>query len=99
MLKAKMRFETPNGCKYLPQLFKHFAHKTEVEYSESEGHCTLPTGPAYLTADGGGLTATVEGADDAGVERAKHIIADHLRRFAFRAAPAEFNWSTVVPQV
>lgn len=98
MLRAEMHFETPNGRKYLAQLCKHFSHKIEVRYSDDEGVCSLPTGPANLRADDGSLTATVEAADDAGLERAKHIITDHLRRFAFREEPEEFTWTTVTPQ-
>lgn len=89
---AEMRFETPNGRKYLVQLCKHFAHKIEVEYTETEGRCVLPPGPALLSADDTGLTAKVEAADEAGLARSRHIIDDHLRRFAFREEP-EFVWT------
>lgn len=36
------RLETANASKYLQQLCKHFAHKVEVRFDETEGHCALP---------------------------------------------------------
>lgn len=89
---AELNFETSNARRYLVQLCKHFAHKVEVSYTDEEGHAALPTGPAILKADDTNLFAQVEAEDAEGLGRAKHIIGDHLRRFAFREEPGEFEW-------
>ncbi|MDK3075347.1 DUF2218 domain-containing protein [Sedimentitalea sp. JM2-8] len=86
------RFETPNGSKYLQQLCKHFAHKVAVEYDPENGAVALPPGPARLTATGDALSVEITAEDDAGLARARHIIDDHLRRFAFREEFAGMNW-------
>lgn len=95
MLKATSRFETVNGRKYLAQLCKHFAHKVEVDYTDERGRCALPTGPAEMFADGGGITFTVSAEDELGLERAKGVITSHLVRFAFRENLEDLAWVEV----
>lgn len=89
---ATASFETSQGSKYLQQLLKHFAHKIEVEYSETEGRAALPPGPAELRADETGLHMRVSADSDEGLARAKHIIEDHLVRFAFREKLEKLDW-------
>lgn len=93
MLTAKTRFETENASKYLQQLCKHFAHKVTVEFDAETGRAELPPGPATLAADASGLDIAVTGPDAAGLARAKHIVEDHLLRFAFREAPEALAWT------
>ncbi|MBR9763407.1 MAG: DUF2218 domain-containing protein [Rhodobacteraceae bacterium] len=92
MLAARSTFETGNGSKYMQQLLKHFAHKIDVEYDESDGRAALPTGPATLRADAQGLHMQVTAPDAEGLERAKHIIESHLVRFAFRDNLERLDW-------
>jgi len=92
MLTSHARFETPNGSKYLQQLCKHFGHKVEVEYDETRGRAALPPGPAELTPDDGGLHMTVSAGDEEGLGRARHIVEDHLKRFAFREEFDALDW-------
>lgn len=93
MLKSHARFETPNGSKYLQQLCKHFAHKVDVEFDETDARAALPPGPATLKADATGLSVTVTAKDDASMGRARFIIDDHLKRFAFREDFAGLDWN------
>lgn len=92
MLTATGRFETANASKYLQQLCKHFGHKVAVRFDAESGEAALPPGPARLHADGRALSATVTAGDAEGLARAKHIIDDHLRRFAFREDFATMDW-------
>ncbi|MGZ9810174.1 DUF2218 domain-containing protein [Pseudoroseicyclus sp. H15] len=85
-------FRTEYASKYLQQLCRHFAHKIAVEYDENRGVVQLPIGPAVLTATGSELSVEVTAADDAGLERARHIIDDHLARFAFREEFTSMEW-------
>ncbi|MCA0870066.1 DUF2218 domain-containing protein [Seohaeicola saemankumensis] len=93
-MESHARFETPNGSKYMQQLCKHFAHKVEVEFDDTQARAALPPGPATMQADATGLSVTVTASDDAGMERARFIIDDHLKRFAFRESFAGLSWSS-----
>ncbi|WP_204115219.1 DUF2218 domain-containing protein [Shimia biformata] len=86
-------FATPNGSKYLQQLCKHFSHKINVEYSETEGVCSFPMGQAFLSADADGLTVRFELEDAETVDRARSVIDSHLARFAFRENFETMAWS------
>jgi len=94
MLESHARFETPNASKYLGQLCKHFAHKVEVEYDKTDGRAALPPGPATLKADDKGLSVTISAQNSEGLERAKFIIDDHLKRFAFREGLTGLDWDS-----
>ena len=85
-------FTTDHASKYLQQLCKHFAHKIEVEYDPLSARMALPTGPATLAADDDRLTARISGADDAALDRARHIIDDHLKRFDHRENFEAMDW-------
>ena len=93
MPTASTRMETPNARKYLVQLAKHFAHKIEVEASESEARLLFPAGPIRLTADDAVLAAEVEAADAEGIERLKDVLWRHLERFAFREPELRATWT------
>ncbi|WP_371156441.1 DUF2218 domain-containing protein [Jannaschia sp. 2305UL9-9] len=88
------RFETANASRYLQQLCKHFAHKVEVRHDETSGEAALPTGPATLRAEPGALIVTVTADDADGLARARHIVDDHLKRFAFREAFETMSWTS-----
>jgi len=92
MLTAQAKWTTENGSKYLQQLCKHFAHKIEVTFSETEGRATLPPGPAHLTADATGLWVEVTAQDADGLDLAKAVIDSHLKRFAFREGFETMPW-------
>lgn len=87
------RFTTSNGSKYLQQLCKHFAHKIEVSFTETEGTCTFELGQAFLTADLDGLTIRFELNDAKSTEMAHQVIDKHLERFAFRENFTAMDWS------
>ncbi|TMV11622.1 DUF2218 domain-containing protein [Arenibacterium halophilum] len=97
MISSTARFETPNGAKYIVQLCKHFAHKVDVSYDETSGRAALPPGPATMQADAQGLTVTVTAEADDGMTRARFIIEDHLKRFAFREDFERLTWSQPAP--
>ena len=97
MLTSTARFETPNGSKYIAQLCKHFAHKVDVSYDDTSGRAALPPGPATMAADAQGLTVTVTAEADDGMTRARFIIEDHLKRFAFREGLEGLTWSDPAP--
>jgi hypothetical protein len=75
---------TENGSKYLQQLCKHWAHKMVTEFDPAAGRVDFPSGPQlFLRVEGSLLHLKLETADDS-AERMEGVVADHLKRFAFR---------------
>lgn len=89
------QFATPNGAKYLAQLCKHFGRKVPAEVAEdgTSGEVRFAIGQARMQADDQGLTAILHGADQAALDQLRHIIDDHLKRFAFREGFEAMAWA------
>jgi hypothetical protein len=92
MAIARGRAKTASGSKYLQQLYKHWSHKFDVEFSENRGQVRFPSAVATIEASADALLVTIETADSESVEQLKAVVADHLDRFAFREAPLPFEW-------
>lgn len=92
-LFATGTFATDRASSYLQQLCKHFGHKVDVTFDAHSGTVALPVGPCHLSADGTTLRAEVSAADTAGLDRARHVIDDHLKRFAFRENFEQMDWA------
>ncbi|MGO4437195.1 DUF2218 domain-containing protein [Rhizobium sp. RAF56] len=77
--------QTSNASRYLQQLCKHWSHKFEVEFNERHGR--VPFGPqanVAFDASDDALTMTLGVADEETRTRMQTVVADHLKRFAFR---------------
>ncbi|MGX9116439.1 DUF2218 domain-containing protein [Mesorhizobium sp. BHbsci] len=82
---------TEHASRYLQQLCKHWAHKFPVEFDPNHGTIDLSLGRAALDADAAALHIAVT-ADEAGsLERLETVVADHIKRFAFREELI-FDW-------
>ncbi len=81
---ARARVTTANGSRYLQQLCKHWSHRFAVEFDPSAGTIGLTGAVLRLAADAEGLTLDLEAEDAATRERLMPVVAEHLRRFAFR---------------
>lgn len=87
------RVRTDNASRYLQQLCKHWSHKFAVTFDERTGKVPFSDDTeAAFTADDTYLTITLATADLNRVERMQDVIADHLKRFAFREE-LEFSWA------
>ena len=75
---------TANGSKYLQQLCKHWSHKLEVEFDAEHGRVAFPTSAVTFAATPETLTLTLSGPDAATLDRMEGVVAEHLKRFAFR---------------
>jgi hypothetical protein len=93
MLQATGTFSTPSASKYLVQMCKHFAHKIEVTYNDTNGSCAFPMGTATMHADAELLKVDIEVSDAEGLKQVKHVIDVHLERFAFREDFKTMHWS------
>jgi len=93
MLTATGSYTTENASKYLVQLCKHFAHKIDVEYSDTSGSCSFPMGTATMQADGKKLLVNIKVSDEEALKQVQHVIDIHLVKFAFRENFQNMEWS------
>jgi len=92
MAQSKADVHTASGSKYLQQLCKHWSHKMVTEFDPKQGRVDFPSGAQlFLEADDSVLHLRLEAPDD-GIERMESVVADHLKRFAFREELA-FDWA------
>ncbi|MCP9484105.1 DUF2218 domain-containing protein [Shimia sp. CNT1-13L.2] len=85
-------FETEHASKYLQQLCKHFAHKTDVVFDAEKADVVFPFGSAKMLAAKDKLTVTVSAEDDETLSKARVVIDKHLERFAFRENFSTMAW-------
>ena len=83
---------TEHASRYLQQLCKHWAHKFPVEFDQHHGAIDLTSlGRTVLEADARALHIAVAADDATSLERLETVVADHIKRFAFREELA-FDW-------
>jgi hypothetical protein len=82
---------TEHASRYLQQLCKHWAHKFPVEFDSNHGVIDLSSGRAVLDADAKALHIAVTVAEADATERLEAVVADHIKRFAFREE-LTFDW-------
>jgi len=82
---------TEHASKYLQQLCKHWAHKFPVEFDPNHGAIELSLGLTVLDADAAALRIAVTADDAETLARLESVVADHIKRFAFREELA-FDW-------
>lgn len=87
--------KTPNASKYLQQLCKHFSHKIEVSFDETQGTAAFEMGTAHMTADATELTVVCTVQDAAAIPVVHHVIDSHLEKFAFREGIEAMAWTTI----
>jgi len=85
MAKSVSTVRTDHASRYLQQLCKHWSHRFDVEFNEFTGK--VPFSPASslgLTANATSLVMTLNVEKPEDLERMQAVVADHLKRFAFR---------------
>ncbi|MEZ2331012.1 DUF2218 domain-containing protein [Mesorhizobium sp. RCC_202] len=82
---------TEHASRYLQQLCKHWAHKFPVEFDPSHGSIDLSLGRTVMDADPTALHITVSTDESGSLERLESVVADHIKRFAFREE-LTFEW-------
>ena len=81
-----------SASKYLQQLCKHWSHKMVTEFDPAKGRVDFPSGAQlFLEADASALHLKLEAPGDS-IERMEGVVADHLKRFAFREELV-FDWA------
>lgn len=82
---------TEHASRYLQQLCKHWAHKFPVEFDPEHGEIELSLGRTVMDAEAALLHIAVTAPDAASLDRLETVVADHIKRFAFREE-LSFDW-------
>ena len=82
---------TASASRYLQQLAKHWSHRFEVSFDAHHAEIPLPFGRCLLDADAEQLQVRLLGVEGADMARFQEVVADHLKRFAFRE-DLRFDW-------
>jgi hypothetical protein len=91
MVLSAADVKTERASRYLQQLCKHWSHKMTTEFDPEKGRVDFPSGAQLLLeADAAELHLKLEAPED-GLERMQTVVADHLKRFAFREE-LQFAW-------
>ncbi|ACM24819.1 DUF2218 domain-containing protein [Agrobacterium sp. SHOUNA12C] len=77
--------KTDHASRYLQQLCKHWSHKFTIEFNETAGKVPFnPETSLELAADASSLLMTLHVENPQDLDRMQNVVADHLKRFAFR---------------
>lgn len=93
MASSTATVATQSASRYLQQLCKHWGHRFVVTFDPTNGEIDFGGRQSVgLSATEALLVVTVRDADEAGLPKLEQVVADHLKRFAFRET-LEFDWS------
>lgn len=85
MLESHSKVRTSNASRYLQQLCKHWGHRFAVNFDAERGAIDFGGGETLdLSASEGMLHLRAGIAEGGDLSALEQVIADHLRRFAFR---------------
>jgi hypothetical protein len=96
MATSVSNVKTEHASRYLQQLCKHWSHRFSVEFDAAAGKVPFsPENVLDLVAEPGSLvmTLTIEKPED--LEHMQNVIAEHLKRFAFREE-LDVSWTVRV---
>jgi hypothetical protein len=91
MLTSRADVATEHASRYLQQLCKHWSHKFPVEFDPRHGAIQLSIGRTVMDADDQALHIALAADDEASLDRLETVVADHIKRFAFREE-LSFDW-------
>lgn len=91
MPTSRVDVATEHASRYLQQLCKHWAHKFPVEFDPTHGTIDLSMGRTIMDADATALHISVTSDEAGSLERLEAVVADHIKRFAFREE-LTFDW-------
>lgn len=93
-MKSTTRVATKEGKNYIGKLCRHFRHKIEATYTETEGKAVFPKGVCLMRAEPDALQFDIEAESAEAVAKIQGVIDRHLIKFAFREQ-LEIQWETV----
>ncbi|MBK75914.1 MAG: 2,4-dihydroxyhept-2-ene-1,7-dioic acid aldolase [Henriciella sp.] len=83
---------TENASRYLQQLSKHWAHKSEVEHTATTSRIELPLGELRMQASQTTLGLEISSDTTDGLDKLAGIVEQHLDRFAHRENGLAYEW-------
>ena len=96
-MRSSATVPTEHARRYMIQLCKHFGHRVPVRFDDREAHAEINGGDLKMRASPGSLIALVEADDPNTVALIERLVADHLKRFAFREPDLTVEWSRARP--
>jgi len=81
---ATARVMTPKASRYLKALCNHFDRKANAHYDDTSGQIQFPFGACTLQVVDEALLLQVTAESETMFTRVKHVVADHLVRFAVK---------------
>jgi hypothetical protein len=94
MARFEAAVPTTHASRYLQQLCKHWSHRFAVEFDTTHGTVHLNGARCTFDAQPEHLMLRLEGDDAAALPRLGDVVAEHLKRFAFREA-IEVRWTEI----
>lgn len=91
MPTARAVVPTTHASRYLQQLCKHWSHKFVVTFDPQEGTIDMSSARVSLLAGDDRLEIAVVADETKTLDRMEGVVADHIRRFAFREE-LTFDW-------
>lgn len=82
MLSATSQVKTDKASRYLKALCNHFDRKVQATYNDNHGDVQFGFGNCQMDASDDALSISIQAEDAEHFDRVKHVIADHLIRFA-----------------
>lgn len=86
---------TDNATRYLKRLCKHFSHKIDATWDDTQGRLEFDIGQCHLRAATASLEMHCEAPDQQQLDQLGEVVASHLVRFA-RGDIAAVHWHTVI---
>jgi uncharacterized protein len=91
-LISTAKIETAHAGKYLVQLAKHWSHRfPDLTWNETRADIPFPAGKCVITLEENVLAIALTVPDEETASRLENVVAEHLKRFAFRES-LEIVW-------
>lgn len=92
-MQSHARLTTDKAAHYMSQLARHWAHEFDVAFDATSARIPLPLGRCIMIAEPDGLNVTLEAPVMESLIRLEDVVAEHLRRFAFREPLGRMGWT------
>lgn len=92
MSSMNARVPTVNPGRLINRLCKHFSHKIDAEWSETNGLLTFSIGECRLSTQNGALALECQSPTSEELNELGQVVASHLIRFAGDEV-AEVQWN------
>ncbi|UYF99582.1 DUF2218 domain-containing protein [Halomonas sp. GD1P12] len=80
---SRAEIATQSGGRLINRLCKHWSHKLEVEYTESDARIVFAEkGTCLMYADADKLSVSIETLDEASLDQLEGVVENHLVRMA-----------------